>query len=81
MQLKIAAQPQKPVHALRPPTPKEQIHEVLVSLLFSVDGSSNLSWNAGPSSLLSRHFSPAHLSLRLYCVKLHMLELKPCSNS
>lgn len=36
MQLKIAAQPQKPVHALCP-IPKEQICEVWVSLLFPVD--------------------------------------------
>lgn len=37
MQLKIAAQPQKSVHALCPPIPKEQICEVWVSLLFPVD--------------------------------------------
>lgn len=40
MQFKIAAQPQKPVHALCPPNPEEQICEVLVSLLFSVDAAS-----------------------------------------
>lgn len=82
VQLKIAAQLQK----ISPSPPKEtniyfkflrssqqmqQLPKRKDNKKFNV-----LSWNPGPSSLSPIYSSPAHLSSKLHCVKLNMLNLK-----